>query len=236
VRPGRVVEQLGDASAQPQCLLQQRPVEVRGLVPVLEEQGAAVLAVGRLLHEGGDLGVVQADAIGPRRVARLQSLDEALGQPVQPLAGDLDPVAELREVASEGDLQLHQAGAQPLQLGALRRLQLVPRAPQVAHPVLQQELALSRERGGLIGRGEGADRAVHVVAEDDRHAPLVDPLLGGMPRLAHGGIGMDVAHECAASIADRHLAAGQLQRAERGVEAGVAGGGHRSLDEGVGAG
>ena len=54
------------------------------------------------------------------------------------LAGDVDPVAVLVEVALEGDLDLDEPRAQPLELGSVLGRQLMAGAPEVAQPELEQ--------------------------------------------------------------------------------------------------
>ena len=223
VRPGRLAEQRGHLPAQLQGLVQQRPVRGAGLVPVLDEQLAAQVAVVRLLEEWVDLGVVEADPIRPLPLPGREALDVVVGQPRQLLAGHVDAVAELVDVALEGDLDLDEPRAEPLQLGAVLGAQLVAGTAEVAQPVGEQPGPLAFERFRLVGVGEGAHGPIQVVAEDERHAPLVDALFGIVAGVAHGGIGMDLAHEAGSAVGFHQRGRGKLERLERGVEGGGVG-------------
>ncbi len=88
-------------------------------------------------------------------------------------------------------------------------------APEVAQPEVEQPPALAGQLLGLVGCGERADGLEQVAAEDDRHAPLVQPLLRLGPGVAHGGIGVDLAQEGAAAVGAHELGPGQLERAAR---------------------
>ena len=208
-----MAQQHRNAATKVERLVQQRPVGGDRLVPVLEEELSAQVAIVRLLQERVHLGVVEADPVGALPLARREALDVGVGQAGELLARDVDPVAVLVQVALEGDLHLDEAGAQPFQLRALVGAELVAGATEVAQPVLQQPSALALQGPRLIGVGEGANGVVQVGAEDDRHAPLVDPLLGLVAGVAHGGIGVDLAHEGAAAVGLDQLRAGQLERA-----------------------
>jgi hypothetical protein len=92
--------------------------------------------------------------------------------------------------------------------------------PKVAQPMLEQTGALAFEGAGCIGLAVGAHRPIQVVAEDERHAPLVDPLLRFIAGIAHRRIGVDLAHEAGPAVGPDQLGAGQLERQQRGLEGG----------------
>ena len=205
VRPRRMAQQDRHAAPKIERLVQQRPVGRHRLVPVLVEQLTAQVAVLCLLQERVHLRVVEADPIGAVPLARRETLDVGVGQAGELLAGDVDPVAVLVQVALEGDLDLHEAGAQALELRALVGAELVAGPAEVSQPVLQEPGALALQGTCLIGVGEGADRFVQVGAEDDSHPPLVESLLGVVAGVSDGGIGVDLAHEGAAAVCPDQL-------------------------------
>ena len=106
--------------------------------------------------------------------------------------------------------------------------------PEVAQPEVEEPAALAGQLLGLVGGGERADGLEQVAAEDDRHAPLVQPLLRLVAGVAHGGIGMDLAHEGATAVCTDELGPGQLEREEGPREGGWCGDGLG--DERIGAG
>ena len=198
------------------------------------EELSAQVAIVRLLEERIHLRVVEANPIRSLPLAGREALDVGVGQSGELLARDLDPVAELVQVALEGDLHLDEAVAQPLELGALVGAELMAGPTEVSQPVLQQPSALALQRSCLVGLGEGANRVVQVGPEDDRHAPLVQELLGLIARVAHGGIDMDLAHEGAAAVGPDELSARQLEGQEGVIEGGGAGARHGAGDVLVG--
>ena len=127
----------GDPLAQVERLVEQRPVLVDGLVPVPRKQLLPQLAVLGLVEEWVELGVVQADPIGPGALARRQPLDVRLGKAGELLARDVDPVLVLVDVALERHLDLDQSRAQPLELRSILARQLVPGTPEVAQPEVE---------------------------------------------------------------------------------------------------
>ena len=157
VGPGRLAEHARDPLAQVEGLVEQRPVLVDGLVPVLREQLTPQLAVLRLVEERVELGVVEADPVGPGAVARRQPLDVGLGKAGELLARDVDSVLVLVDVALERDLDLDQPGAQSLELGSLLGRQLVAGTPEVAQPEVEEPAALAGQLLGLVRCGECAD-------------------------------------------------------------------------------
>ena len=212
VSPGRLAEHARDPLAQVEGLVEQRPVLVDRLVPVLREQLPPQLAVLGLVQERVELGVVEADPEGPGRLAGRQPLDVRSGRPASCSRVTSIPSLVLVDVALERDLDLDEPGAQSLELGPLLGRQLLAGAPEVAQPEVEEPAALAGQLPGLVGCGERADGLEQVAAEGDRHAPLVEPLLRLVAGVAHGGIGVDLAHEGAAAVCTDELGAGQLER------------------------
>ena len=74
---------------------------------------------------------------------------------------------------------------------------------ELAQPVVQQPPALTGQACRLGRVGEGPERPVEVLAERQLDAPFGEPLLGGAARIAHVAVGVDVAEERAATVAER---------------------------------
>ena len=225
VRPGRVTEQAGDVQADGDGLLQQRPVGLGRPVPELVLQVAAGVAIGGLLHERDVVGIVHRHPV-PAVLGGLQPVEVTVGEPVEPGTLQLQPVLPLGEIAIEGDLQLDQPVLQPLQLGAGGVVELVPGAPEVTQPVVEQPAAGAFERGGPFGVGVGDQRLVDRAAEGEVGGPLVEAFLGLAGGDAHLRVGVHLRHEGSGT-------AGVPDHGDRPLEGGEGVGGVDGGDQGV---
>ena len=225
VRPGRVPEQPGDLQADGHGLLEQGPVGVGGPVPELVLQVAAGVAIGGLLHERDVVGIVHRHPV-PAVLGGLQPVEVTVGEAVEPGTLQLQPVLPLGEIAIEGDLQLYQPVLQPLQLGAGVVVELVPGAPEVTQPVVEQPAAGAFERGGPCGVGVGDQRLVDRAAEGQVGGPLVEAFLGLAGGDAHLRVRVHLRHEGPG-------AAGVPDHGDRPLEGGKRVGGVDGGDQGV---
>ena len=218
VGPGGLAEDLGDSTPQLESFLEQRPVVIDRLAPVLVEQRPPQLSVVPLLEERKDLRVVEAHAEGGFMLSGAQPLDVRVAQAVELLPGDVDAVAELVEVPLERNLDLDEAVSQRFELVSLGPVQLLPCAAEVAQPVLQETRPLPAESLSVVCRGECTDRLEQVAAEGDGDPPFAEALLRIGAGVAHIGIGVDLSHECADAIGPHEVCPGKLERQQGGVE------------------
>ena len=165
-----------------------------------------------LVHEGVVLGVVERHPQGALGRARAQAGDVVLGQAVEVLTGEVEPVLVLVDVAGEGHPQFHEAGAQALHLGALFRSEAVPGAAQVPPGELEEAGLFSRCRRRLRGGGVGLHRLVEVAAEGQVGDPLAQPLLGGLSGVAHLLVRVHPGHEGAAPRGDGDRGSDAVER------------------------
>jgi hypothetical protein len=117
--------------------------------------------------------------------------------------------------ALERDLQLDEPRPESLQLGAVFGAQLVPGASEVAEPVLQEPGTFAGEALGFIGIGEGPNGLIEILAEGERHPPLVQPLLGLGAGVAHIGVDVNLADETRAPVGGPSLGGRILEGLER---------------------
>ncbi len=236
IGPRRFAEQRGHPPTQVQRLLQQRPIQVDCLAPVLDQQLPPQLTVVRLLHEWVELRVVEADPVRALARSRRQALDVRVRQAGELVAGDVDAVAEVVEVALEGHLHLDQPGSQPLELGPVRLSELVTRPTEVAQPVRKEPCLLAGQRLPLLGVGERTNDLVEVAPKDECDAPLVDALFRLGSGLPNGGIRMGLAHERAAPVRLHQPRHCQVERDEGRRQRRGAGAGQRRTGELLGVG
>ena len=149
--------------------------------------------------------------MGARRRARAQAGHVARGHPDQVIRGQVDAVRPFVHVPLEGGFQGHDARRDRPDLVAGGGRQVVPGAPQVAPPVLEQPAFLALHLGCVRRPGVGGDRGGHVIAQRQRAPPGGHALVGRMGGRAHLRVRMDSDHEGAPPVR-------RPQVAERAVE------------------
>ena len=168
---------------------------------------APEVAAAGLLQEREQLRGVQADAVGPRPGAGPEARHEVVGEAVQLLAGELEPVLELVDVPLEGGLELDQAQPEGADLG--------PRAgdPGRGRPGAGRGPAApgsGRRSPASAAAASLAAKAKTAAARSSRNgkvdAPAVEPLLGLLAGVAHGRVGVHVAQERGGGVAGRDAA------------------------------
>ncbi len=73
---------------------------------------------------------------------------------------------------------------------------------EVAEEEVEDAALLSFEAGCLLGRREGLDCGIQIVAEHELHLPFVEELLDPTSGFTNGELGVNVAEEGAAAVGD----------------------------------
>ena len=226
VRPRGVAEEARDLVAQGHHLVEEGRVLLLGQRVVGDVHRLSRLLALRVLHHRHPVrGHVGEDHVLP--VLAPNRLQELLAHSGELPGREHELVLRLRDVLVEvggdaGELLLERLHLVP---GGLVQGEAGPAV--VAHRVLVelQGLALElRALPRLVGVGEGLDRAVHVLAVGDAHAPLLQGLDLAGGRVAHRRVRLRLLHEVDPAARGGHGGAddvegghGRFERRLRGV-------------------